>query len=154
DNDPEQSARQTIADLATASTLKVTYCFESQQNIALVRNKAVEHADGDFIAFIDDDEYPVNDWLFQLFSTCEARGVEGVLGPVRPYFDKEPPAWVSKGKFFDRPEHETGYTMNWDQARTGNVLFKREILNAVGPPFRSQFATAGEDVDFFRRMME
>jgi succinoglycan biosynthesis protein ExoM len=154
DNDPGQSARPVVTALSPASPLRVTYCSEPRQNIALARNKALEHAEGDFIAFIDDDEYPEDDWLLNLFKTCEAYQVDGVLGPVKPYFEADPPQWVTKGKFFDRPNFDTGYRMNWDQARTGNVLFKRDILDSVDVPFRSQFDTAGEDIDFFRRMMQ
>jgi glycosyltransferase involved in cell wall biosynthesis len=153
DNDPEQSARPVVKALCCSSRMRVTYCWEAQQNIALARNKALEHAEGDFIAFIDDDEYPEDDWLLHLFKTRAAYEVDGVLGPVKPYFEADPPQWVTKGRFFDRPNFDTGYKLNWDQARTGNVLFKRAILNGVDPPFRSEFDTAGEDVDFFRRMM-
>ena len=154
DNDPGQSARPVVTALSSASPLWVTYCFEPRQNIALARNKALQHAQGDFIAFIDDDEYPEDDWLSNLFKTCVSYQVDGVLGPVKPYFESEPPTWVKKGRFFDRPTFDTGYRLNWDQARTGNVLFRRDILNAFDTPFRPEFDTAGEDVDFFRRMME
>jgi len=154
DNDPEQSARPVVKAVSCSSRVRLTYCSETRQNIALARNKALAHAEGDFIAFIDDDEYPEDDWLLNLFKTCVAYQVDGVLGPVKPYFEADPPEWVKKGRFFDRPNFETGYTLNWDQARTGNVLFKRDLLDTVDVPFRSQFDTAGEDVDFFRRMME
>ena len=154
DNDSEQSARPVVTALSSTSRVRVTYCSEPQQNIALARNKALQHAEGDFIAFIDDDEYPEDDWLCNLFKTCVVYGVDGVLGPVRPYFESDPPEWVKKGRFFDRPTFDTGYRLNWDQARTGNVLFKRDIMNTLETPFRPEFDTAGEDVDFFRRMME
>jgi succinoglycan biosynthesis protein ExoM len=154
DNDPDQSAKDLVADLSSRVSVPVKYCSERQPNIARARNKALQNADGDFIAFIDDDEFPTEGWLWNLFKTCSEFGVAGVLGPVKPSFETEPPKWVTKGKFFDRPTFETGYKMNWDQSRTGNVLFKREILNSVDVPFRVQFATAGEDVDFFRAMME
>jgi succinoglycan biosynthesis protein ExoM len=154
DNDPAYSAQQVVAALSSTFRVHLAYCHEAQQNIALARNRALENAEGDFIAFIDDDEFPEDDWLYNLFKTCEAYGVDGVLGPVNPHFESEPPGWVKKGKFFDRPTFDTGYRVNWDEARTGNVLFKRDILNAVDIPFQSEFATAGEDVDFFRRMME
>jgi len=154
DNDPEQSARATVADFTRVSSMTVVYCFEERQNIALARNKALENVSGDFVAFIDDDEYPAPDWLHNLYETWAEHGVAGVLGPVVPYFDNEPPAWATKGKFFDRVRFPTGYQLSSDLARTGNVLFKRDILNTVDIPFRSQFDTAGEDIDFFRRMME
>ena len=126
DNDPEQSAREVVKALSSTSHVRVTYCSEPQQNIALARNKVLQHAEGDFIAFIDDDEYPQDDWLYRLLTTCVEYGVDGVLGPVKPYFESDPPEWVKKGRFFDRPTFGTGYRVNWDQARTGNVLFKRE----------------------------
>jgi hypothetical protein len=40
------------------------------------------------------------------------------------------------------------------EGRTGNVLFRRSILSSLGEPFRPQFDTAGEDMDFFRRAID
>lgn len=154
DNDSAKSAREVVEGFSSATRLHVTYCVEPQQNIALARNRAVDNAGGNFIAFIDDDEFPADDWLCLLLETQRKFGVAGVLGPVQPYFECEPPAWVKKGRFFDRPRHNTGYKVNWEQARTGNVLFRRDILDGMGTPFAAEFNTAGEDVDFFRRMME
>jgi succinoglycan biosynthesis protein ExoM len=83
-----------------------------------------------------------------------ASGADGVLGPVEPYFETEPPQWVKKGRFFDRPKYVTGYKLGWEQSRTGNVLFRKNILDRLETPFRSTFETAGEDMDFFRRAMD
>ena len=154
DNDAGRSAEKVVADFSPSAPFSITYCVEPQQNIALVRNKALQQSDSDYIAFIDDDEFPGDDWLFNLFHTQISLGVDGVLGPVKPYFETEPPAWAKRGRFFERPTHPTGFKMSWSEARTGNVLFSRSILEGVDGPFRSVFDTAGEDVDFFRRMME
>jgi succinoglycan biosynthesis protein ExoM len=154
DNDSQRSAQQVVEELSSASNMSVIYCFEPEQNIALARNKALQHAQGDFIAFIDDDEFPSDDWLFNLFKACMTFGVDGVLGPVNPHFENEPPEWVKKGKFFERQTYSSGYELNWSQSRSGNVLFRKEILSSVATPFRPEFDTAGEDMDFFRRMME
>ena len=152
DNDGARSAEPVATEAAADGALRITYCVEPQQNIALARNRALEHANGEFVAFIDDDEFPVDEWLWNLFNLCQSRGVEGVLGPVKPYFEKEPPGWVKDGKFFERPTYATGHKMAWSQSRTGNVLFRKGILVEGEPPFRAHFDTAGEDVDFFRRM--
>jgi len=143
-----------VTAFSATSHLPVTYCSEPQQNIALARNKAMEHADGDFIAFIDDDEFPAEDWLCNMVRAYQTYGVAGILGPVKPHFESEPPRWLKKGGFFDRPNHPSGYKLTWGEARTGNVLFRKDILNAAEIPFRAKFNTAGEDIDFFRRMME
>ncbi|MCD6401328.1 MAG: glycosyltransferase family 2 protein [Anaerolineales bacterium] len=153
DNDYRQSAKQIVSEFAATSSIPVIYCVEPEQNIALARNKALENSTGDFIAFIDDDEIPGREWLCNLFKTCDEYGVDGVLGPVKPNFEHEPPQWVIKGQVFERPTHETGYRMNWSETRTGNVLFRREILDGINYAFRSEFGTGSEDVDFFRRMI-
>lgn len=153
DNDRAQSAERVVSEFADRSSVPVTYCVEPQQNIALARNKALANATGDFIAFIDDDEYPAPTWLCDLFRTCGASGADGVLGPVVPYFEQEPPQWATRGGFFERPTHETGYRISSREARTGNVLFRRRILDGPDAFFRAEFGTGGEDVDFFQRKM-
>src|SRR5271165_1143706 len=152
DNDELQSAKALVSDFAAGSTVPVTYCVEPQQNISLTRNKAIENATGDFIAFIDDDEFPTKRWLLTLFKACHEYDVDGVLGPVKCHFDEKPPKWVVKGKFYERPTYPTGFVIDWTKGRTGNVLLKRRIFEPGERPFNPDFHRAG-DQDFFRRMI-
>ena len=154
DNDAAHSARPVVEQCANEFGLAITSTVEPERNIAVARNTAVSHATGDFVVFIDDDEFPVPGWLLNLFRTCEAYHVAGVLGPVKPHFDDQPPSWLVKGRFYERPTHATGFTMPWHECRTGNVLFRRSILPAGEAPFRPEFGTGGEDQDFFRRMIQ
>jgi glycosyltransferase involved in cell wall biosynthesis len=125
-----------------------------EQNIALVRNEAIAKAKGTYVAFIDDDEMPVDDWLLQLYQTCSISGADGALGPVIPKFKQTPPPWVTKGRLFERPSHKTGCILNWNNTRTGNVLLKQGIFLSPSARFRREFGSGGEDRDFFRRMIE
>lgn len=154
DNDQSESAKQVVEDFIAAAPIRAIYCVEPRQNIALARNKALENAKGEFVAFIDDDEFPTADWLWNLFTACSSHHVAGVLGPVRPNFTHLAPGWLIKGRLDERQTYETGHVMDWRQSRTGNVLFKKEILDGCSEPFRPQFGTGGEDVDFFERMMK
>jgi succinoglycan biosynthesis protein ExoM len=154
DNDALQSARTAVSEFASKSSIPIKYCVEPRQNIALVRNKALENADGEFIAFIDDDEFPTKRWLANLFETCGKYEVDGVLGPVLPEFESSPPQWIVDGGFFERPNYETGRRLEWKETRTGNVLFRRTILAGSEIWFKPEFDSGGEDVDFFRRMTE
>ena len=151
DNDPAQSGEPVVSAFATRSIVPVTYAVEPKQGICGVRNRAIECATGNFIAFIDDDEFPDQRWLLELFRTCNVDGVDGVLGPVLRHFDEKPPQWVIKGNFEKRPRHATGYVIDWSEGRTGNVLLKRGSLEPGEPPFDTNFHRGG-DVDFFRRM--
>jgi glycosyltransferase involved in cell wall biosynthesis len=152
DNDASESARSVVSAFQSDSALSVTYCAEQVKNFALVRNCALSHATGDWIAFIDDDEFPGPHWLLDLYKTASKQNVAGVLGPVVPHFEVEPPHWVKRCELFHRPRHKTGFTLQWQECRTGNVLFRRSIIPVNEPPFRAEFATGGEDQDFFRRM--
>jgi succinoglycan biosynthesis protein ExoM len=154
DNDVSQSSRQVVHRFRNRSALEVSYCVEPEQNIALARNRALVDADGYFIAFIDDDELPAADWLLKLFQACQTFQVDGVLGPVIPHFEQDPPSWVTRGGFCDRPAHPTGFKIDWEEGRTGNLLIRREILDGIDPIFRPEFGSGGEDRNFFRRMIE
>lgn len=153
DNDYLRSAEATVNDFLSTSSVPITYYVEPRQNISLARNKAVQNASGDFVAFIDDDEFPTKSWLLTLFQTCDEYAVDGVLGPVKPHFDEQPPRWVVAGGFYDRPSYPTGYVIDWTKGRTGNVLLKKEVFAGNGKPFKPEILT-GEDQDFFGRMIE
>lgn len=153
DNDCLQSAKPIVDDFAATSSVPIKYCVEARQNIALARNKAIEIANGDFVAFIDDDEFPTERWLLTLFKACKEYDADGVLGPVKRYFDETPPKWIIKGNFYERPTYPTGFIIDWEKGRTNNTLLKRRIILAGSQPFRPEFRT-GEDQDFFRRMIQ
>jgi len=153
DNDQQQSAKSVVSVFNQGAAIPVMYCVEPRQNIALARNKAIEYAEGDYVAFIDDDEFPTARWLLTLLNACHEYGVDGVLGPVKPHFDVAAPKWVVRGGFYDRPSYPTGMVIDGKKGRTGNVLLKRAIFATGEEPFRPQFRT-GEDQDFFRRMID
>lgn len=153
DNDALESARAVVEGFAATATIPIRYAVEPQQNIALARNKAIENASGDFIAFIDDDEEPSPDWLIRLFEVIESYGANGVLGPVLPRFPTPPPDWIIRGRLFDRLSFPTGTWLPWNETRSGNVLLRRRIFDDPGNWFRLEYGRGGEDVDFFRRMI-
>lgn len=150
DNDEARSAESTVEEFRALYQIPIVYCVEPRRNIALARNKVVSKATGDYIAFIDDDEFPAPLWLQTLIKNCRDFQVDGVLGPVKRHFDQTPPAWFKKSSIYDRPVNRTGELVQWEDARTGNVLFRRQIIDGEADPFRPEFR-AGEDQDFFRR---
>lgn len=151
DNDASASARPAIERLQAAFPVPIRYTVEPARNFALARNRAISLVSGKYFAFIDDDEVPGEDWLLQLWRTLHLYQADAVLGPVRPYFDGQPPAWISRGRICERPSHATGSTLQWDQTRTGNVLLRTAIVSEDGVRFDPAYETGGEDVDFFRR---
>jgi glycosyltransferase involved in cell wall biosynthesis len=153
DNDWEQSAKPVVDAIRQRSRVSMQYCVEPEKNLALARNRAVESAQGTFVAFIDDDEFPSSDWLLLLYKTCGMFKADGVLGPVKPHFEEVPPLWIVKSGVLQRPSHPTGQVLQWRETRTGNVLLRKSIFDGVGHCFDPVFGRQGEDLDFFRRMI-
>jgi succinoglycan biosynthesis protein ExoM len=153
DNDEAQSGSAAVERMRPLCAVPIRYCVQPERGIAHARNKVVANADGEFLAFIDDDEFPIAAWLLTLFTACGRYNVDGVLGPVRRHFDEPPPAWLGKSRLLDRRVNPTGMPLEWRKARTGNVLLKRRVIEGDSQPFRPEF-TSGEDRDFFRRKME
>jgi glycosyltransferase involved in cell wall biosynthesis len=154
DNDRAESGRAVVAELAAGSAISVLYLVEPRQNIALARNKTVEKGRGDYLAFIDDDETPAPDWLSRLLAAIEGYGADGVLGPVLPRFASTPAPWIVRGRFFERPSPPSGTWLRWKQTRTGNALLRAAVFDDPANRFREECGAGGEDVDFFRRMID
>lgn len=153
DNDEQQSAKEVVLDFSDSSSMDIKYCVEPRKSISYARNKTLENAKGNVIAFIDDDEFPPSNWLYFMLKALSDYDVSGVFGPVRAHFDSEPPAWLIKGRFYARPEHETGFVMPWNECRTGNVLIKKNIIKDIGTVFLPEFGAGASDIDLFRRLI-
>lgn len=155
DNDVEESARGVVDGWRGRSCAPLGYDVEPVQNISLARNRAVANARGDFIAFVDDDEFPEPNWLREMFEACGRLSADGVLGPVIPLFEGTPPKWLVKSGLCARKSFQTGARMNdLKHMRSGNLLFRHDISVGDSMLFDPRFGlTGGEDTEFFERMM-
>jgi len=155
DNDRGQSGADVVRAAAADSPFPIEYLIEPERSISAARNKAVHNAQGDWVAFIDDDEFPDDHWLGRLLETLGRSGSEGVLGPIRPHFDNIPPSWLVKSRLLERKSYRTGETIeNPNDTRTGNALVDRRLFDGDDGSFDLRYGkTGGGDVDFFNRMM-
>jgi glycosyltransferase involved in cell wall biosynthesis len=68
------------------------YFQEKQQGIAFARMRALNEAKGEFIAFIDDDNLPASDWVFQSYSFGKKHPQAGAWsGQIHGDFEINPP---------------------------------------------------------------
>ena len=153
DNDVDARAREVVLRLHDELGLDVTYGVEPVRTIPAARNHALRIARGNYIGIIDDDEFPREDWLVTMWQAIQTFDVDGVFGPVFPFFEKQPPAWLLRGQFSGAPSYRTGTLLHWRQTYTGNVLFKRDVLDRHDLWFDENFKTGGSDQEFFRQAM-
>jgi len=129
-------------------------------NPALKRDQGVSDSEGKYLAFIDDDAYPKNNWLdiaYKIFDTQPNTGAVG--GPaITPNTD---PFWarVSGAVFLSRfsggfperyiPKSPARIVNDWPSV---NLIVRREIFEAVGG-FDSEF-WPGEDTLFCQKISQ
>ncbi|PRD42541.1 glycosyl transferase family A [Phyllobacterium phragmitis] len=153
DNDVEPSAKERIAKLAPALPFELRYIHSPASNISIARNACLDASDGDFIAFIDDDETASEDWLAYLLTTAQDTDADAVLGPVQASYGKDAPRWMSKGDF-----HSTFPVWIGGEIRTGytcNVLLRRASPSVAGRRFSLALGrSGGEDTQYFSELHE
>ncbi len=146
DNDVEPSARARVAEAQLPMDIAYVHCPAG--NISIARNGCLDHADADFIAFVDDDETVEPQWLDRLLAEAEKSGADVVLGPVRAVYGAEAPAWMRRGDF-----HSTLPVWVGGEIRTGytcNVLMRLAAPSIAGRRFDLALGrSGGEDTAFF-----
>lgn len=139
DNDPDGSARPVVD--AAAPTLPVLYVREDEPGISAARNRALAEAgDARYVAFIDDDERPGDQWLRSLLDMATSSGAPVVTGPVHLETpDSAPPSVKSAidSMSIDLPD---GAVNDWPS--TANVLLDLEALPEP-PRFHADFGLSG-----------
>ncbi|MDO8704262.1 MAG: glycosyltransferase family 2 protein [Sulfuricaulis sp.] len=156
DNDAAGSARAVVERRrALGAAFPIHYDIQPVKNISLTRNRTVEIASGDWIAFIDDDERAPASWLEQLAATATGCAADGVLGPVAPIVPIDAPPWIRRGSFYDWARMKTGAVIPLNKLRFGNVLLRGDRLRATPTPFDPNYGlTGGEDGDLLGRLVQ
>lgn len=151
DNDGEPSAKALVEDMARDAPCPVRYVHAPERNISIARNACLDHADGDWLAFIDDDETAPPDWISTLWQTAHSEGLDVVFGPVVAIYPEDTPEWIRLGDYHSSyvPVHRGKVSTG----QSGNVL-----MRWVASPIRQERfllekgRTGGEDVEFFFRL--
>jgi succinoglycan biosynthesis protein ExoM len=156
DNDAAGSARAVVERRrGSGAPFLIHYDIQPVKNIALTRNRTVELANGDWIAFVDDDERAPAGWLKQLAEAVIRFGADGALGPVDPIVPADAPAWIRRGRFYDWARMKTGAVIPFNKLRFGNVLLQAELLRGTAAPFDPAYGlTGGEDGDLLGRLVQ
>src|SRR5690606_34401960 len=100
--------------------------------IALARNEAVRHAQGRWIAFVDDDEAVSPMWIAAYLRAAAERDADAYFGPVWARPEAELPTWLDPRLFLDLEASPDGAPVDPAWTRTTNAFVKRELLERHG----------------------
>lgn len=165
DNSHDAQAKDLVESRVFAgsagSCSKIHYSSFTGKGIAAVRNETlrqVRKLSPDYIALIDDDEYPGENWLIELYERITTSGADVVTGPFLPAFvdtnfqSLDVPSWIKNNSLFEGKSKRADGVF-CETARTNNVMFKAEILDKLDFWFDERYLyMTGEDLDFFDRI--
>jgi GT2 family glycosyltransferase len=121
------------------------------QGLASARNSGLAAANGELVAYIDDDAMPDPHWLSYLVNTFQTTSHVAVGGP-----NISPPDGVVADAVANAPGGPIHVLLS-DQVAEHipgcNMAFRKEALEAVGG-FDPQFRAAGDDVDICWRIQD
>jgi len=151
DNDPEGSAKAVLEQYTSTEKISFFYYNQLLKNISITRNLAVKKAVGEFIFFIDDDEYACKNWVLLMLETLRKYNADGVFGAVHSHFDANTPKWITSHEVFNRITPPTGTEAHYK--RTGNCLITAKLLKSIEGPFSTEYGlTGGEDTHLFAKL--
>jgi succinoglycan biosynthesis protein ExoM len=140
-----------VRDWCARNTIPVRYVVQPIRNISATRNRTLDLARGDWLAFIDDDERANPTWLDHLTKTAERHDADIVIGNVIALYPPSAPDWMRRADPLSREWGSTGQRLL--TGSTANALVRHDLLHRSGIRFDEALGlTGGEDTDFFSRL--
>lgn len=152
DNDAAASGRETVESFADNGRYNLIYVVEPRQGIPVARNRAMDTApeDTNLFCFLDDDEWPVDNWLDSMLKVRAATGADCVYGPVEPVYPSNPPEYFVKSRVFERKRNADGSRINY--AASNNVMFDLPLFRQHNLRFEEKMRfTGGTDYLIFNK---
>ncbi len=122
-----------------------------ENNIAVGRNLVLDNVQSRWLVFVDDDEYPIPDWLCKLHMQQQISGSAVVAGPIDPVYPEGTSNWVAAVDLHNKGNLKTGDRP--PRVATGNCLLDMEQIGEQR--FDSEFGlTGGSDALFFEQLAD
>jgi succinoglycan biosynthesis protein ExoM len=147
-DDSHDGAVQRLVAESAPWTIPIDVCVVGARNIALARNACLVRAEGEFAAFVDDDEWVDENWLAQLRDTALRYKADAVFGAIDAVYAADTPPWLMQADVFRKRPGVTGARLK--TGATGNALVRLATVRRLDLRFDAAFGkTGGEDTEFF-----
>jgi glycosyltransferase involved in cell wall biosynthesis len=155
DNDAERHEGFDVCEGLTDYRWPLDRFIAPERGIAQARNALVERALAhkcDFIAMLDDDEWPEPGWLDAFLNVQQATGADALHGDILRAFEIAPGGLAARCDGIAPLLGETGRVAMIEGS--GNIIVSRACFEGLAKPcFDPAFAlSGGEDRDFFERL--
>jgi glycosyltransferase involved in cell wall biosynthesis len=163
DNNSVDETRKVVEEFRRRYPGRFRYLFEPHPGKSYALNAGIAVAEGDALAFMDDDVTVVPEWLGNLVEPLREGGIVGTGGRVVPCCATDPPKWLayegwaSAGPFVSFDRGDQGRTLEESPFGT-NMAFLRRVFEQYGG-FRVDLGPSpydeirNEDSEFVRRLL-
>jgi glycosyltransferase involved in cell wall biosynthesis len=135
-----------------ADEFNVRVIVTENRGLSSARNTGMTAANGEIVAYIDDDAYPDSHWLTYLATTFMTTSHAGVGGPnIAPPGDGPVADCVVNAP--GGPAHVLLMDLLAEHIPGCNMAFRKSCIEAING-FDTSFRVAGDDVDFCWRIQE
>lgn len=166
DNNSTDDTRQRAeAIIAEHKELNLRYVFEPKQGLSHARNRGIAESRGEVIAFVDDDETIVHDYVSRYINFFERYPQAMAAGGriVADYLSGRP-RWMSQyvARPIANPLYLGDYIKPFPRGKHpggGNMAVRREVFERIGC-FDTELGRSGdkliggEECDLFKRMRD
>lgn len=149
DDSADGTATRLVASLRLPG-LDMTCLAVGSGNISIARNALLDGASGEWIIFVDDDEWVEADWLQKLFACQKDYSADVVIGPVHPVYPDYAPDWLVQANPLYADWGHRGKRLL--TGRGGNTLASMRFIREYGLRFDPALGrSGGEDTAFFSK---
>jgi len=123
---------------ASRDMTNLQYFYEPELGLSHARNKGIKKANGEIIAFIDDDALPESDWIEVLIRSFQSFFPEPVCvgGRILPQWEVPKPAWFPDGAHVQSLSLiDSGDAPIWlftPSLGAGNLAVKKSAFTQIG----------------------
>lgn len=148
DNNSSDNTAQVAKDLCDRFPT-VRYCLESKQGLSYARNRGWREAQGEYVAYIDDDCKVPEQWLAVAKDIIErlSPGVFG--GPAYAFYNTPKPYWFKDSYGSHEPFKDARILKDKEciQIFGMNMCFRRALLKIIGG-FDNRLGMCGEQIAY------
>jgi succinoglycan biosynthesis protein ExoM len=154
DDSGDGNARAIVERYEERFDLGVTFRVSGRQNISLARNLAIETASeiAEWVAMIDDDCEPREEWLEALFDVQRRTGADAVTGTMIRRVPPGSPRWLTEEPFLELGlDHPNDGAELTSAATFNSMISSRWLREHPAIRFQPQLGViGGEDMVFYR----